>query len=125
MKIATLRRSLRQAMTVARRDFIATVFAPTFLIFLLSPLLTIAFGEAGGLGASTMAQSAIDRSKLAVLTASGGTAIEAADKQLRVVFDRGDSPPPNELRPPAADPARQARALIGSREGDVDAVLYG
>ena len=51
------RRALRQAMTVARRDFIATVFTPTFLLFLLSPMFTILFGAAGGFGASSMIPS--------------------------------------------------------------------
>jgi ABC-2 type transport system permease protein len=126
MAAGSLRRSIRQSMTVARRDFIATVFTPTFLIFLLSPLLTIAFGAAGGMGASTMAQSAIDRSRLIVLTAPERTpAMHAADMQLRELFDRGDAPPPIEFRTPQGDPAAQARSLIGSREGDVDAVLYG
>ncbi|MBS0480355.1 MAG: ABC transporter permease [Proteobacteria bacterium] len=126
MTAGSLRRSIRQALTVARRDFIATVFTPTFLIFLLSPLLTIAFGAAGGVGASSMAQSAIDRSKLVVLTAPDrAPAIQAADAQLREVFARGDAPPPLEFRLPQPNPDAQAHALIGSREGDVDAVLYG
>ena len=126
MAHGSLRRSIRQSLTVARRDFIATVFTPTFLIFLLSPLLTIAFGAAGGLGASKMAQTAIDNSRLIALIAPGrAPAMQAADKQLREVFDRGDLPPPVEFRAPAPDPDRQARDLIGSREGDVDAVLYG
>ncbi|HEX4693252.1 ABC transporter permease [Sphingomonas sp.] len=126
MTLGKLRRSLRQAMTVARRDFMATVFAPTFLIFLLSPLLTIGFGAAGGFGASTMAQSAIERSRLVVLTAPGESApITTADQQLRGMFGREDAPPPIEFRTPDANPGAQARALIGSREGNVDAVLYG
>jgi ABC-2 type transport system permease protein len=126
MAPGSLRRSIRQAMTVARRDFIATVFTPTFLIFLLSPLLTIAFGAAGGVGASKMTQSVIDRSKLVVLIApERNAAIREADTQLRRVFDRDDVPPPLEFRAPDGDPERQAHSLIGSTEGDVDAVLYG
>ncbi|MDB5679395.1 ABC transporter permease [Sphingomonas bacterium] len=126
MAPGSLRRSIRQAMTVARRDFIATVFTPTFLIFLLSPLLTIAFGAAGGVGASKMTQSVIDRSRLVVLIAPDHiSAIREADAQLRQVFHRSDVPPPLDYRAPDADPERQARTMIGSREGDIDAVLYG
>lgn len=126
MAAGSVRRHVRQALTVARRDFIATVFTPTFLIFLLSPLLTIAFGAAGGMGASSMAQSAIDRSKLVVLIAPDrAPAIQAADAQLREMFGRGDAPPPIEFKLPDPDLKAQARNLIGSREGDVDAVLYG
>ncbi len=126
MAPGSFRRSIRQAMTVARRDFIATVFTPTFLIFLLSPLLTIAFGAMGGVGASKMTQSMIDRSKLVVLTTPDRTpAIQAIDTQLRTVFDRNDTPPPLEFKLPDANPEAQARSLIGSREGDVEAVMYG
>ncbi|QDZ06620.1 ABC transporter permease [Sphingomonas panacisoli] len=126
MAAGSLRRSIRQSLTIARRDFIATVFTPTFLIFLLSPLLTIAFGAAGGVGASSMAQSAIDRSKLVVLIAPDrASAVQAADAQLREMFARGDAPPPVEFQLPQPNPEAQARTLIGSREGDVDAVLYG
>jgi len=123
---ANFRRSLRQALTVARRDFVATVFTPTFLIFLLSPLLTIAFGAAGGLGASTVAQGASARERLVVI-APGATApgFLVADKRLRAAFDHGDGPAPLRLETPAADPAAQARSFIEGRNGDVDAVLYG
>lgn len=126
MAAGAFRRHIRQAMTVARRDFIATVFTPTFLIFLLSPLLTIAFGAAGGVGASSMAQSAIDRSKLVMLVMPDRVPrIQAADAMLREVFPRGEAPPPIEFKIPEPDQKAQALALIGSREGDVDAVLYG
>ncbi|THD37954.1 MAG: ABC transporter permease [Sphingomonas sp.] len=126
MTAEALRRSTRQALTVARRDFIATVFTPTFLIFLLSPLFTIAFGAMGGLGASTMTRSVVERSKLVVLTApQRNDAIHDADTQLRLMFGRDDMPPPLDYRAPGADPEKQARTLIGSHEGDVDAVLYG
>ncbi|MBN8813933.1 MAG: ABC transporter permease [Sphingomonas sp.] len=126
MAAGSFRRHIRQALTVARRDFIATVFTPTFLIFLLSPLLTIAFGAAGGVGASSMTQSVIERSKLVVLTTPDRTpAIQTIDAQLRTVFDRREAPPPIEFKLPERNPDAQARGLIGSREGDVDAVLYG
>ena len=80
----------------------------------------------GGLGASRMTQSVVDRSKLIVLTAPDrASAIQTVDAQLRLVFDRRDAPPPVEFKLPEAIPEKQARGLIGSREGDVDAVLYG
>ena len=117
-------RALRQAMTVARRDFIATVFTPTFLIFLLSPMLTIAFGTVGGYGASSVARGAIDRERLVVIAAPDqGAAVLLADKQLRVAFGRRFAP--IEIRTPTADPAAQAKALIVSGNGEIDAALYG
>jgi ABC-2 type transport system permease protein len=119
-------RGLRQALTVARRDFIATVFTPTFLLFLLSPMFTILFGAAGGFGASSMAQGAADRARIVVIAAPDqAAAIVATDRQLRQVFGRGDIPPPLDILTPSADPAAQARARVSSHDGDVDAALYG
>ena len=39
--MSNFRRTVRQTLTVARRDFVATVFTPTFLIFLLAPLISV------------------------------------------------------------------------------------
>ena len=36
--MSNARRLIRQTLTIARRDFVATVFTPTFLIFLFAPL---------------------------------------------------------------------------------------
>ncbi|MES2097213.1 MAG: ABC transporter permease [Pseudomonadota bacterium] len=126
MATGNFRRALRQAMTVARRDFVATVFTPTFLIFLLSPLLTILFGAAGGLGASSMAQGAGDRTRIVVIAAPDqAAAIVAANKRLRTIFSPSEDPPTLRIDAPGADPAKQARALIDDRKGEVTAVLYG
>jgi len=119
-------RGLRQALTVARRDFIATVFTPTFLLFLLSPMFTILFGAAGGLGASTVTESAAGRARMVVIAApEQAAALVATDRQLRKVFGRGDIPPPLDITAPGRNPAAQARAAIMEPSGDVDAALFG
>ena len=61
------RRLIRQTLTIARRDFVATVFAPMFLVFLLSPLIMIGFGAGGGMAAQSMASGSADKSRLLVL----------------------------------------------------------
>ena len=43
------RRLIRQTLTIARRDFVATVMTPMFLLFLLAPLLFAGFGVFFGL----------------------------------------------------------------------------
>ncbi|MFX5697290.1 hypothetical protein ABTE35_19610, partial [Acinetobacter baumannii] len=53
-------RLLRQTLTIARRDFIATVFTPLFLLFLLSPLFMIGFGVVGAFGGSTLARGNVE-----------------------------------------------------------------
>ncbi|TKD53195.1 ABC transporter permease [Sphingomonas baiyangensis] len=120
------RRIIRQTMTVARRDFVATVFTPTFLLFLLAPLIMAGFGAIGGLGAATMADSRDRRVQIVALAApEDGARLVAVDKRLRGVFRERDAPPPLRVTTPRADVAAQARALIDSSDIDISAVLYG
>jgi ABC-2 type transport system permease protein len=119
-------RLVRQTMTIARRDFVATVFTPTFLLFLLAPLMMLAFGTVGGLGAATMAKSADTQSRIVVI-AEGETATRAValDRQLRRLFRAVEQPPKLIVATPSANPERQARALFADTGVDTYAVLYG
>jgi ABC-2 type transport system permease protein len=120
------RRTLRQTLTIARRDFVATVFTPTFLIFLLAPLIMLSFGAIGGLGAATMADSSTQKIKLVVLAGDADRArLIRADRELRPVFRETEAPPALEIRPTSTTPARQARALFDADDIEVSAVLYG
>ena len=49
---------LKNMLVIARRDFLAIVATPTFLLFLLAPLFMVGMGLAGGMGASQLADSA-------------------------------------------------------------------
>ncbi|AJP70624.1 ABC transporter permease [Sphingomonas hengshuiensis] len=120
------RRMLRQTMTVARRDFIATVFTPTFLLFLLAPALMIGFGTVGGLGAQSIVGDDSRLQMIVIAPAEQAATLRQTDRQLRALFPRKSDlmPPPLTIAAPAGDPAAQARALIDS-ETDVAAVLYG
>jgi ABC-2 type transport system permease protein len=62
---------MRQALTVARRDFSATVLTPTFLLFLLSPVIMIAFGSIGGFGAAAMEQGSAAQPVVVAVVAPG------------------------------------------------------
>ena len=104
-------RLIRQTLTVARRDFVATVFTPLFLVFLLSPLIMISFGVVGGLGGATLARGSADKDRVVVIADPiDQPAFVAADTRLRTVFRPGDAPPTLLLLAPLADPAAQARA---------------
>lgn len=119
-------RTLRQTLTIARRDFIATVFTPTFLVFLLAPLIMLGFGAIGGLGAATMADSSTQKIKLVALAGDADrTQLLRADRELRPVFREKEAPPAIEVRPTSTDPAQQARALFDADDIEVAAVLYG
>lgn len=117
---------VRQTLTIARRDFTATVFTPTFLIFLLAPLLMFSFGAVGGMGAAVVGKSADAKQRIyAVAAPADAAALKAADDKLRALFLRDDAMPPLVIEAPKGDPAAQARALLNQKEHDVPAVMSG
>ncbi|MCW3836455.1 ABC transporter permease [Sphingomonas canadensis] len=121
-------RGMRQAFTIARRDFAATVFTPTFLLFLLAPVFMIVFALVGGMGARGAAESTDARERMVVIASSSRAAeITAIDSQLRKLFpSRGDNALPElVIEAPANDVAAQARAMFDSTEYDLTAVLHG
>jgi ABC-2 type transport system permease protein len=118
---------LRQAAVVARRDFMAVVFTPTFLIFLLAPLFMIAFGVVGGTGASRIATNASKLTRIAAIVEPDEVPfIKGADERLRKLY-------PADLEPPellvvsshGAGDADVAANLLRSTDVDHVAVLYG
>lgn len=118
--------TLRKALTIARRDFTATVMTPTFLLFLLSPLLMIGFGLVGSLTASSAADSGEARQRIVVIAGPKEAGeIAAADRQLRNIFTTPKARPALQIEGPGDDVAAQARALLDSSRFDVTAVLYG
>ena len=125
--VGNTRRLIRQTLTIARRDFIATVFTPTFLIFLFAPLIMGSFGAIGGLGAATVASGSDDKSRIvAIVTPGQATMMKSADDRLRRVFrGRDERPPELVTETPGTDPAAKARAELQAKDYDVAAVLYG
>jgi ABC-2 type transport system permease protein len=121
-----IRRIIRQTLTVARRDFIATVFAPTFLIFLLAPVFMASFGAVGGLGASQIGDSSADKMRIvAVVSPADGKRLTEADTALRKVFRTRDAPPKLRIETPAANPVAQTRALFDDKSVEVIAAMRG
>jgi len=120
-------RTFRQALTIARRDFVATVFTPVFLLFLFAPVLLGSFSAIGGMGAASVADSRGDKSRIvAILPDAPARTMAAADARLRTAFRRSDEAPPVLLtRQPGRDPAAQARAAFTSDDFEATAVLYG
>jgi len=120
-------RTLRQALTVARRDFTATVFTPTFLLFLLAPVLMIGFGTVGGLGAKSIVGDDSQMKMVVIAPAEQAEVLLKTDKQLRKIFPPKSElmPPPLTIAAPDGDPAAQARAFFDSDKFDASAVLFG
>jgi len=123
---ARLSRTLRQVLTIARRDFTATVFTPVFLLFLFAPVIMGGFGAIGGAGASSVAGSGRDRARVvAIVPDALARSYAEADARLRAVFRDDAARPALTTLHPTADPAAQARAAFSARDYDAAAVLYG
>lgn len=118
---------LRKAAVIARRDFLATVFTPAFLMFLLAPLFMLAFALVGGSGARMIADSGDESRRIAIIAeADLGERVVAADSELRMLFPAPARPPTLELRAPnRLDAETQARALFTESGVEIVAVLYG
>jgi len=124
--MSRFRRTLRQTFTIARRDFIATVFTPIFLLFLFAPLIMGSFGAIGGLGAASVSGGAQDKTRIvAIVPATTARPIDEADSRLRGMFRNDEAPPELSIVAPTADPATQARAAFETKDVDASAVLYG
>ncbi|OHD07370.1 ABC transporter permease [Sphingopyxis sp. RIFCSPHIGHO2_12_FULL_65_19] len=114
---------IRSMFVVARRDFLAIVATPTFLLFLLAPLFMVGMGLAGGMGASQLADSARGAGRIVVVAdAADVEALRSADARLRGAMGR--EPAALDIRiasPAAADPVTIAR----EKGSDTYAVMSG
>ncbi len=121
------RRTLRQTLTIARRDFIATVFTPIFLLFLFAPVFMGSFGAVGSLGATNAINSGGERARLVAIVPGGDArALAEADARLRKLY-RGTEEAPAQLTAlhPAADPFAQAQTAFAAKDYETVAVLFG
>lgn len=124
--IGNFRRLVRQTLTIARRDFVATVFTPTFLLFLFTPVIMLSFGLIGGVGASSMASGSIEKERMvAIVAVAQQPAMRAADERLRRLFAKDDRPPILVLQAPGGDPAGEAHHAFAADGADASAALYG
>ena len=115
---------IRAAYVIARRDFVATVFRRTFLLFLLGPLFPVLLGFGfGGMGAKLAEDS--ERPTVAVI------ATPAAFEPIRLARQRlaesGTDAAPVELVrvAPEGDLATQTRKLLAQKSPPVIGVLAG
>ncbi len=115
---------LRQTLVIARRDFTALVFTPTFLLFLLAPLIMFGFAGIGGMSAGQLAANAGARERIvAVVPVAETAAFERIDKALRPIAGGPAGPPQLIVLPATAghdDAADRLRA-----DPDTVAMLEG
>ena len=110
---------LRNMRVVARRDFLAIVATPTFLLFLLAPLFMLAMGLAGGTGAAQLADSARGAGRIVAIADSADIeALRTADARLRAAMPREPAILVLRVASPAADPVatRNAKDLVPYRQ---------
>ena len=113
---------IQSMFVIARRDFLAIVATPTFLLFLLAPLFMVGMGLAGGMGASQLADSARGAGRIvAVADPADIEALRSADTRLRAVMPR--EPALLELR--VATPAIDPIAVAREKGADTYAVMSG
>lgn len=114
---------LQSMFVVARRDFLAIVATPTFLLFLLAPLFMVGMGLAGGMGASQLADSARGAGRIVVVADRADVeALRIADTRLRTAMRRDFAALDIRIAGPAnAD----AIAIAREKGSDTYAVMSG
>ncbi|MDO9368885.1 MAG: ABC transporter permease [Sphingopyxis sp.] len=114
---------IQSMFVVARRDFLAIVATPTFLLFLLAPLFMVGMGLAGGMGASQLADSARGAGRIVVVADPADVeSLRAADIRLRDAMGRDLATLDIRMAGPAnADPVAIAR----EKGSDTYAVMSG
>lgn len=112
------------AWVIARRDFIATVYSRTFVIFLLMPVLMFGASYVAGQAGATADRQA-RQSVVAVVTDSQTAAALTQAREMLAANTSEFSFPT--LRPiaPAEHPDVQARALLADESGGYSAVVLG
>lgn len=115
---------VRAAFVIARRDFVATVFRRTFLLFLLGPLFPVALGVGfGGMGSKIAA----DTERAVVAVVASPEVFEPVRQARDRLAGAGDETPPVDLVrvAPERDAAAQRTRLLAQTKPPVLGVLEG
>lgn len=116
---------IKQALVVARRDFLAVVATPTFLLFLLAPLMMVLFGLIGGAGAAALSDNDNDERIVIIAPADEQALYTESDKALRQLLSKDNAPLPLTYMLPEVQPGVQATRVMADSKYQTYAVLYG
>ncbi len=122
-----MRQVIRYGLVIARRDFMAVVATPTFLLFLLTPFLMLGISIASGFGGAYLAKGT-DDSRVMIVIASAPDAgrIAAEDSAVRKrLYGHDGGPPPIRIVAPQSDIEAQQSKLLGGKDAEVVAILHG
>jgi ABC-2 type transport system permease protein len=115
-------RLFRAATVIARRDYVATVWSRSFLLFLIGPMIAALFGGVlGKVGAQTDGV-ALQPILVAVVDQQSEGPLKASYKRLNEQIT--DLPALHFVRPSGA-PELQARVLLGEAKSNIALVLTG
>lgn len=114
--------ALKSAWVITRRDFVATVFSRSFLLFLMGPLLALGFGGLTAASGKKADDEAL-RSSVAVV-GSNAEMTTLRDAYLRLEKRVGEgSLPDMRFETAGPDPMAQARSLLAMPKDTATAVL--
>ena len=111
---------LRAALVIARRDYVATVWSKTFVLFLIGPLFPILFAAVFGSVGAGVERNPAGLPVAVIADAGQGRSIAAARGALAIRLGGDALPTLRVVAPDGADEA-QARRLL--KDGGVGAVL--
>ena len=122
-----MNQTLRQVAVIARRDFLAVVATPTFLLFLLAPFFMLGISVASGFGGAYLAKSSANKRQMIVIAAPAENArLIASEAALRErIYGTDKGPSILRIVAPQGDGIVQQKALFADKEIDVTAVLRG
>jgi len=115
---------LEASWVIARRDFIASVFSRTFILFLIAPMLLFAF--AAFFGSVTDSQERAALQPTVAVVADSATTDALVQSRVRLVAGTSEqSFPILRIVAPAEHLSAQAQALLADQSGGYSAVLGG
>lgn len=118
---------LGNALIIARRDFMAVVATPTFLLFLLAPFLMLGVSIASGIGGAYLAKGQHDsRQMIVIASQADAKRLTVEDDVLRSrLYGREGGPPAVHFIAPLADTEVQQAHLLADKTVDATAVMRG
>lgn len=119
-----MREFLMSSRTVARRDFMAIVATPSFLLFLLAPLFFIALGAGSAIGTQSITKPDDDVQLLVLFGAADNARVKAVDGQLRKTLGDMAQPPTIGFRT-ATGKSGETTALMNANGAKLQALLHG
>jgi ABC-2 type transport system permease protein len=122
-----MRQLLKSGLVVARRDFMAVVATPTFLLFLLAPFLMLGISVASGVGGAYLAKGQREsRQMIIIASPEDGARLRAEERVLRKrLYGVVGGPPSMGAVSPETDPAAQQARLLAEKALDATAVMRG